>query len=974
MSFLPNMAGINYVPGPNAQAGIPSGTAQTSGFVQAGDAPRSEQVGTTSSSTLGGSDSGSRFGGGLGSSPLVPKPGHTINPETGKPHSEGLTREELQAKRAAEAAAVTAQLSSSTSAELNDQVDVSNLLGGLGTSPLVPKTGTSINPETGNLHSEGLTREELQAKRAAEAAASEAKHSSATSVQPSGEISQDELKQIQEKGKELLDPTPHHQQARRSSSPKAPFSALPSVSEDNTVKPHATALTKDGRRLSDLSGREQAARQLVGNTLQPPSNSRQDSGLITPGLELPGGWGPVGTVPLPGTAANAPTSIYEDVAEGLEKAGRAAYSVIPQPIKEAFSTSPTSPKLGSSSTLGVSPPSGRRSSVTALFDQAKSQTSKLLGDAQGTLQNTQRRASASLSKDSEFRNKISDFVDNFAHAGPGFIAAGTGRPGAVGIVPRYSLPSDEVAGALPGEHTSGVGALPGSSNETGVAVLPDEKKAPAPVPSHQNQGVLPGENSGAFGDYSIGLGSRQGFNPSSSVAGPSGTSNISEPSASIDKISPSASTSAVVPEPSDAIAPSPNAATTSPSTSSAPVESTTTSSTKPISEISRSTHSGSSYAGLAAPLPATFLGLGGDRGATDVPAALGTSSDNANSLVTAPEPTSTVESGSAPATSTLSPASASEPRSVESVTGSGSSPLAVPETRHANERTTSAASVTAIRHGHEGSFSKSSPLAGDSFTVPEHEELDTSAIGQKSTTPGTGPNHTTSLTPGNEHEGIGHPASRDIEGTSRQPQTYPTADHSGSVAAATAATTAATSGKLHEEKQKAEALVDAPASSSDVAKTTPAAATTEKELPTTTSSKVQAEPPANGPTQTPVSTVTEHATTSTSGPSADTVNNEASIPATSNLATKSERLPEPTSATEARNIAEAKKTTPTSTSTPTPTATSSSPATTATHSPASPSSKVIANETSGNGHARKASTSSEKKRGLFGKIKDKLKH
>lgn len=94
-------------------------------------------------------------------------------------------------------------------------------------------------------------------------------------------------------------------------------------------------------------------------------------------------------MPLPGTAANAPTSIYEDVAEGFEKAGRAAYSVIPQPIKEAFSASPTSPKLGSNQNLGVSPQSGRRSSVTALFDSAKSQTSKLLGEAQGTLQNTQ---------------------------------------------------------------------------------------------------------------------------------------------------------------------------------------------------------------------------------------------------------------------------------------------------------------------------------------------------------------------------------------------------------------------------------------------------------------------------------------------------------------------------------------------------------------------------------------------------------
>lgn len=37
------------------------------------------------------------------------------------------------------------------------------------------------------------------------------------------------------------------------------------------------------------------------------------------------------------------------------------------------------------------------------------------------------------------------------------------------------MPSEEPLGAKPGEHTSGVGALPGKSTETGVAVLPEEK-------------------------------------------------------------------------------------------------------------------------------------------------------------------------------------------------------------------------------------------------------------------------------------------------------------------------------------------------------------------------------------------------------------------------------------------------------------------------------------------------------------------
>lgn len=47
-------------------------------------------------------------GGGLQSSSNVPRPG-SIDPKTGKPHQEGLTRAELQAKREAEAAAKAAE-------------------------------------------------------------------------------------------------------------------------------------------------------------------------------------------------------------------------------------------------------------------------------------------------------------------------------------------------------------------------------------------------------------------------------------------------------------------------------------------------------------------------------------------------------------------------------------------------------------------------------------------------------------------------------------------------------------------------------------------------------------------------------------------------------------------------------------------------------------------------------------------------
>lgn len=97
--------------------------------------------------------------------------------------------------------------------------------GGLASSPNVPKPGTSINPATGQPHTAGLTRAELEAIRA--------------------------------KNTGTLD--------------TAPLTA--GILTGNTA---------DHRRVSDLTGREQAARQLAGNV---------QTDVITPGKELPGGWG-----------------------------------------------------------------------------------------------------------------------------------------------------------------------------------------------------------------------------------------------------------------------------------------------------------------------------------------------------------------------------------------------------------------------------------------------------------------------------------------------------------------------------------------------------------------------------------------------------------------------------------------------------------------------------------------------------------
>lgn len=183
---------------------------------------------------------------------------------------------------------------------------------------------------------------------------------------------------------------------------------------------------------------------------------------------------------------------------------------------------------------------------------------------------------------------------------------------------------------------------------------------------------------------------------------------------------------------------------------------------------------------LAPPLPATTLGLGAAHGATKL---------GPDDTLTAPGSTTTTTLSSA-ATS-ISP----EQKHFAS------------ETTHAHERASSAASMTAIAHGREGkpldrgSSAKESKIAPSPLaesTVPEDKSVANSketaaragagaaaattavgadGIGQKSTAPGTSSEHTTSLTPGKEEEGVGHPSTHNTAGTSREPGTYPKPDN-----------------------------------------------------------------------------------------------------------------------------------------------------------------------------------------------------
>ncbi|KAK8853082.1 hypothetical protein IAR55_003783 [Kwoniella newhampshirensis] len=904
MSFLP---GGNTVP--FSYSTLTGATAQTSGFAQAAaPAPGDGQV--------SGNHIGVPPGGGLASSPNVPRPGTSIDPATGKPHTAGLTRAELEAKKAA-AAGVAAFGGG----------------GGLGSSPNVPAPGTSINPETGLPHTAGLTRAELE--------------------------------QIKAKGADLLDPTPLNVQARRGSD----------VKSDDI----GTAAT-GGRRLSDLSGREQAALQLSGaaglapvkgkdtessvtptpqsGTSAPPApaasdktapaeeqNYYQTAGEMTPGLELPGGWGPVKTTGFPGSGPDAPTSLYEDVAQGLDKVGRAAFASIPSPIKDAFSSSstdttksvptPANAPAPRSPTLSAGSPGGRRASAAAIFDQAKEQANKVLADVQGTLQNTQRRASANLGNASPLLQQVRNFVGEALNTAPagsaslGFVGTHPGAP-PLGIAPRFSFPSQEPAGARPGEHTSGVGALPGPSTESGVAVLPEEKKAQQTLPSQENQGVLPGETSGGIGALPGKHGETgvaelpdekttrpySDSNPisgSSGSAGPSGSReftpgfgetttaapadhnvsgltttevphireqaatplveeapdlttaqpNVKESSGLITSTVPdvhaevsttaitelesepasaptlssaqqhtSAPTSAfdteTVPAPTSSfVARSeerpdgagfahPVSGGQEPSSSAVPVHAED----QPVTSSTTSTKSlGTSYGGLAPALPATVLGLGAARGATDLETAP-VASDTASTPASA-DSAPIVDSSSTTTDHESSPlATVPETASATTITEAKPSTLSpgsqVPETRHANDRTTSTASVTAIRHGHEGTGFRGSPLVEESNLSSSGSVSD----GQRSTTAGTGSSHTTSLTPGKEHEGIGHPATRAVEGATREPGSYPTPEHARDPSAASALhedsathghTTDHHSGLLADERARAKELINEPA-------------------------------------------------------------------------------------------------------------------------------------------------------------------
>ena len=233
------------------------------------------------------------------------------------------------------------------------------------------------------------------------------------------------------------------------------------------------------------------------------------------------------------------------------------------------------------------------------------------------------------------------------------------------------------------------------------------------------------------------------------------------------------------------------------------------------------------YYGLAAPLPSTLLGRGADQGATkleaipgirgstlDAPSSVSyspsaasptgdtgsngdiTSSGAAKSLGVADFAQNTMSSGvpsshdRAASNNSASRSSGIGGQSLPGISESSAFPtgaikpssVGALNTRQSNDRSSSTASITAIRGGHEGSLKHQSPLANQSITSAAGQSAGSngqrSTSGQRSTTRGTGPGHTTSLTPGNEEEGVGHPLTRSKDGASRSTGSYPIPEHS----------------------------------------------------------------------------------------------------------------------------------------------------------------------------------------------------
>lgn len=132
-------------------------------------------------------------------------------------------------------------------------------------------------------------------------------------------------------------------------------------------------------------------------------------------------------------------------------------------------------------TTTTASPIRSRASISAkspeeLINQAKHMASDLI-------QGSRSRAEQALAR-------AQDYVDHSLGATdvPKTTAVKPAEPHTTAVA-ASSLPSQEKEGAKPGDYSTGAGALPGSVNESSVAVLPEEKKLGGTLkfPLHQSE-------------------------------------------------------------------------------------------------------------------------------------------------------------------------------------------------------------------------------------------------------------------------------------------------------------------------------------------------------------------------------------------------------------------------------------------------------------------------------------------------------
>ncbi|KAJ9107023.1 hypothetical protein QFC19_002892 [Naganishia cerealis] len=234
------------------------------------------------------------------------------------------------------------------------------------------------------------------------------------------------------------------------------------------------------------------------------------------------------------TAANAGTVVRDTTAATAGAVVGGAASLVEQ-AREALGNLhlPHLPALGGSATQGHPESEVRTTTVAghqdSAIDQAKNMAAELLGASQSKAEeayNAVRQSVAPASASTNAGTQPAGWRGTLEGLGERAVTQ-VAEFGGHSVNPSthatrdVSLPSEETTGAHPGEHSAGVGALPGSKFATGVAVLPLEHD------QGQQQGAAPtGLASRAEETYSA---HGQGYAPSGPAIALGGTSADAHP-------------------------------------------------------------------------------------------------------------------------------------------------------------------------------------------------------------------------------------------------------------------------------------------------------------------------------------------------------------------------------------------------------------------------------------------------------------